>query len=123
MRMDMRSLRNSLLFTLPLVGRIDLQGVGVGVGRSLRLLFECYGETTRPPPLTPPHKGEGKSMCYIFFISSVTTDVQAPSGFLEMTGSEPPFISVSTVRSAAATSSVPSEPSVSLLISCIMVFW
>ena len=60
-------------------------------------------------------------LAYIPLALSVTTDVQAPSGFLVMTGSEPPFISVSTVRSAAATSSEPSEPSVSLLISSIIV--
>src|SRR5215218_5059200 len=56
-----------------------------------------------------------------FFAASVTAAVQAPVGSLVMTGSDPPDSSVFTVVLAAAVSSAPSEPSVSLLISSIMV--
>ena len=56
------------------------------------------------------------------FVGVVQSFLKVPAlKAMAPTGSEPPFISVSTVRSAAVVSSVPSEPAVSALISCIMV--
>ena len=55
-----------------------------------------------------------------YFALSVTTWVQAPTGSLVITGSEPPASSVFTVRWKSAASSSPVEPAVSLLISSIM---
>lgn len=51
---------------------------------------------------------------------SITTCDQAPTGFLVITGSEPPDSNVFTVRSKSAGSSLPFEPAVSLLISPII---
>lgn len=94
---------------------------------------------TGPPPVTARKGarnrrdasadagGEGRCRCrraspHISFILSVTTLLQAPSGVLVITGSEPPPMSTATVFSAAAVSSVPSEPATSLLISPTMRF-
>ena len=57
--------------------------------------------------------------CY-FKALSVIALVQAPSGALEITGSDPPDSSVCTVRSASAGSSAPFDPAVSLATSVIM---
>ena len=46
----------------------------------------------RAAPLDP------RRTCHHFIALSVTSADQAPSGSLEITGSEPPDISVSTVR-------------------------
>ena len=72
--------------------------------------------------LTAQRGRRRKAGPYIAFILSVTFADQAPSGFLVITGSEPPPISTETVFSAAEVSSVPSEPSTSLLISRTILF-
>ena len=67
---------------------------------------------------------EGIDFRYIPLAISVTTDDHAPVGALVITGASPPEASsVATVRSADATSSVPSDPSVSFEISPIIRFW
>ena len=58
-----------------------------------------------------------------FFAASVTACVQAPSGFLVITGSEPPGSSVVDRAVVGGRVELAVEPSVSLLISPIMRFW
>ena len=58
-----------------------------------------------------------------FSAAFVISCVQAPWGFLVMTGSEPPPRSVATVLSKSAGSKLPFDPAVSFAISPIIRFW